>query len=164
MVSDMPPKRFQYQLQPVLDKAVAEKQRCQIQLGELRPDLAYQATRLAQLEAQFAQTTQRIAQEHDNLSRARSADDLSRRNVYLEQLHRRSKDQMQQLRQQRNRLSFLQVRIEEKQQELVEKIATVQVQERLKDAARRQHEVEQAKKEENERDDAAIRLWARRSH
>ena len=125
-------------------------------------DVFFEA-KLAELHQQCAQTTQRIQQEHDNLHRADSAQDLTRRIGYLGQRQRQAEEQAQQVSQARNQLSFLRVREEEKQQELVEKVAAVRIQERLKEKAKKEHDVQQAKSQEDERDDTSIQLWNRRS-
>ena len=123
-------KRFRYNLQAALDLALAQQQRVQAQLAQLKTAITAQAAKIEQLKAQIDQTTQQIRQEHDHLSKAESAHDLAQRNAFLGQLRRRADDQAQQLRQQENHLGFLQVQEMEKQQELVEKITAVKTQEK----------------------------------
>ena len=157
--------KFHFPLQPALDKAVADRKQCEIELVDLQNRLSEQQSLLLTLENKLAETVQRIDSEHDNLSAAMGSpshsEELARRNRFIDSLQNRADRERNEVREQANRVSLLEVQLDEKRQELSERIGAVKALENLKEQKHQAFKQEQTKREERQRDDDAIQQWNR---
>jgi len=155
-------KKFKFSLQPVLDKAVAERQKAERALVEARKELVAAEKKLEELRQHVKKTVQQIRTEHDHLvnpkSRPPTAQAYRERDEYIQALHRKREAQEQAVEKQR---SEAREKAELKQKELNQKIAEISSLEKMREKALADHQKILDRALQNEIDEAGIQRAVR---
>jgi hypothetical protein len=161
----MASRKFQFRIQPALDKAIAQQKKCEEAVVWARKALEAERQKLQALKKRLEEITQQLLTGHDNLvSPARSTSDprdLIRASQALGVLKRMQEAQKLLIEQQQQAVIWAEEKLELRKKELAEAMANVQALERLKEKRKKEHEVAVQKHEESRRDDDAIQLWNR---
>jgi len=158
-------KKFKFSLQPVLDKAVAERQKAERALVEARKELVAAEKKLEELRQHVKKTVQQIRTEHDHLvnpkSRPPTAQAYRERDEYIQALHRKREAQEQAVEKERSEVRWAREKAELKQKELNQKIAEISSLEKMREKALADHQKILDRALQNEIDEAGIQRAVR---
>jgi flagellar FliJ protein len=158
-------KRFQFQLQPALDKAVAEEEKAQQALRAARDELKSAEARLEELKGIVEKTRQQIKAEHDNLIRPKDRPDSAlaflQRDEFIRALRLREASEQQAVVDQQTEVSWCRERVEIRRQEANEATMRVKAMEKLREKALEEFRKEEERRLQNDIDEAGIQRAAR---
>ncbi|HEY7115705.1 MAG TPA: hypothetical protein VH475_03910 [Tepidisphaeraceae bacterium] len=156
-------RKFQFRIQPALDKAIAKQKACEDALVQARKSLEAEQQKLQRLIDELENIRQQIRAGHDNLvSPGRSTSDpkeLFRASQFLTVLKHKEDAQKLRIEAQRKEVAWANEKLELRKKELNEATAQVRALEKLKEKRKKEHELAVQKAEESRRDDDAIQLW-----
>lgn len=152
--------KFKFQLQPALDKAVAEQAKAEAALREAKGELAKAQSLLESLTAAVALTRQQAADEHRKLVQPTDTPltglDFMQRDEFIKALNIKAEQQQQAVDSQRSEVAWCQQRVEVRQDELKQAMMQVRSMERLRDKALEEHRKIEDRRLQEEIDEAGM--------
>lgn len=149
--------RFEFSLQPALDKAQARREECERALHEAQQQLRVEEERADALRAQISAATQRIACEDDKSSSAArggaEASQMADRQAYRRRLCDELRSLEASLAERQREVEWARERVVLRRGAALEAANAVAGMERYRDAEERKFRKEQEKAAERERDD-----------
>ncbi len=159
-------KKFKFQLQPALDKAVAEQEKAEAALRDARRQHQEAEAKLTSLQATLDQTRQQIRQEHDRLVQPaagpQSGLELMQRDEFIKALGIKSENQRQAVEQQRTEVVWCQQRVDRSQENVKQAMMQVRAMERLRDKALEDHRKAEERALQEDIDEAGMQGYMRR--
>lgn len=155
-------KGFIFELQPLLDTAVEEKQACEDAKLDAARELREQLDRQELLTAELRSALQQVADTRDHLARCRDPQVADSLYSYLEYARSQAESARAAAEAQDGEVLWARDRLTLRDKELEEALEQVQTLERLRDRRLREHELERDRREESDRDDASIQGWNNR--
>jgi len=151
-------KKFKFQLQPALDKAIGDREKAERALLEAKRALEAEEAELKKRQDIVRQTTQRITTEHDNLVATESANpqQLLERQELLDALRARRQQQIEAVTQQKSAVAIARQKLKLRRDELNAAVMQVRAMERMKDKALAEHKKVLDRALQNEIDEAGI--------
>lgn len=162
----MATKKFKFQLQPALDKAVAEQEKAEAALRDAKRELAAAQAALETLAAAVAATRQQAADEHRQLVQPTEAPlsglDFMQRDEFIKALNLKAEQQQQAVEKQRREVAWCQQRLDARQDDLKQAMMQVKSMERLRDKAMEEHRKVEERRLQEDIDEAGMQSHMRR--
>jgi len=158
-------KKFKFQLQPALDKAVAEQAKAEQALLAAKRELEAAQAKLRTLEEIVAKTRQRVREEHALLVKPREASsalEFMERDECIKALKVREAREQQAVEAQKVEVAFARQRVELRRQELNQAVMQVKAMEKLRDKAMEEFKKEAERVLQNEIDETGMQRSVRR--
>jgi flagellar biosynthesis chaperone FliJ len=159
-------RKFKFQLQPALDKAVSEQEKAEQAVLAARRELEAAEAKLCQLEAVVEATRQRIRDEHASLIKPNkdpaSALTFMERDECIKALKVRQVKEQKAVDAQKMEVAFCRQKLELRRDELNHAIMQVKAMEKLRDKAMEEFKKEGERLLQNEIDESGMQRSARR--
>jgi len=161
----MPQRRFVFVAQPALDRAISEREHCEQNVALMVTRVREEQQRLEECVRDLEKVRQQMRQEHDNLVSAQrrqtATAELMVKHGYIQALRDLERVRDAAVTVQRQNLRQAEEILADRKRDLAQAMAQVDALEKLKESRLKEFNAELAKRDEIEREDAAIVNWTR---
>lgn len=159
-------KKFKFQLQPALDKAVAEQEKAEAALRDAKHELASAEATLETLKTKVEATRQQATDEHRQLIKPTQTPltglEFMQRDEFIKALNIKAEQQQQAVDKQRSEVAWCQQRVDVRQEELKQAMMQVRSMERLRDKALEEHRKVEERRLQEDIDEAGMQSHMRK--